>query len=373
MYRIPLIKPYIDDEIRQGVLAVLDSGYLTEGPVTKELETLAGSYLGAKHCLAVTSCTTGLELALRALKIGAGDEVIVPAYTYPASALAVSIVGATAVIVDVSPEDMLMDFDELENAVTDKTKAVMPVSLFGNPLDYDRLNEFKARHGVFIVEDAACSIGAGYKGLRVGSIADITVFSLHPRKFITTGEGGLVTTDNDAWADMMHSYKHFGMRAEGGVLYPEFVGDGTNYKLSNIQAAVGVGQMKKIDELLSLRVEKAMRYREILSEIDGVSLPRIVSGGTHGWQSFCVFVKGRDQVMAAMRARGVEVQIGTYNLATQKAFTDSDKYRIVGKCPGSAKSFEECLALPLFSEMTDEIQDEVVETLKDVLVSVQNV
>jgi len=367
MFRIPLIKPYIDDTIRQDVLAVLDSGYLTEGPVTKELETLAAAYTGAKHCIAVTSCTTGLELALRALGVGRGDEVIVPAYTYPASALAVSIVGGTAVIVDVSPKDMLMDFDALEKAVTNKTKAVIPVSLFGNPLDYDRLNEFKTKHSLFIVEDAACALGAEYKGARVGSIADITVFSLHPRKFITTGEGGLVTTDNDTWADMMKSYKHFGMRVENGVLYPEFVGDGTNYKLSNIQAAVGVGQFKKIDELLALRSSMALRYQEKLRGIEGLSLPCTVPGGTHGWQSFCAFVEGRDRVMSAMRGRGIEVQIGTYNLATQKAFTHSEKYRIVSPCPGSALSFDKCLALPLYSEMTDKIQDEVVDNLVDIL------
>ena len=367
MFRIPLTKPYMDDDIRRGVMDVLDSGYLTEGPVTRELENLVKEFLGVDHCLAVTSCTTGLELALRALGIGEGDEVIVPAYTYPATALVVSMVGARCVIVDVDPEDMLIDFGELEAAITGKTRAIIPVSLFGNPLDYDRLNELKEKHGFFIVEDAACSLGSAYNGVKVGCLADISVFSLHPRKFVTTGEGGLVTTNNPEWADAMLSYKHFGMRAEQGVLFPEFVGEGSNYKLSNIQAAVGVGQMKKVDTLLEARASVARRYGELLGGVEGISFPRQVSGGTHGWQSFCIRLEDRDRVMAAMRERGIEAQIGTYNLAAQTAFSDSGRYTFRGACPGSARAFETCMALPLHAELTGAEQDEVVKNLRDVL------
>lgn len=367
MYRIPLTKPYIDDAIRQAVIDVLDSGYLTEGPVTKELETMVRGYLDVNHCLAVTSCTTGLELALRALGIGPGDEVILPAYTYPATALAVNIVGATSVIIDVDPKDMLLNFDELEKAITDKTRAVMPVSIFGNPLDYGRLNAFKEQYGLYIIEDAACSLGSQYHGKMTGGLADISVFSLHPRKFITTGEGGLVTTNNSEWADAMISYKHFGMRTEAGQLYPEFVGSGTNYKLSNIQAAVGVGQMKIIADLLSARAERAGRYMEMLDGVEGLSLPGMVNGGKHGWQSFCVLIQERDRVMAELRDRGIEVQIGTYDLTRQRAFNDSDNYRIVGRCSGAAQAFETCMALPLHAYITMAEQEEVVRNLKEVM------
>jgi len=150
--KIPLIKPYITQELKDKVCEVLESGYLTEGPVTEEFENAIRKYIGCKHAIAVTSCTTGLEIALRAINIGPGDEVIVPDYTYPATADVVSIVGATAVIVDVSPQTMLIDYDALEAAITPKTKAVIPVSIFGNPLDWDRLNNIKVKYGIYIIK-----------------------------------------------------------------------------------------------------------------------------------------------------------------------------------------------------------------------------
>ncbi len=237
MTPIPLTRPYITDEVKAKVCAVLDSGYLTEGPVTAEFEAAVRRYVGCAHALAVTSCTTGLELALRALLIGPGDEVIVPDYTYPATADAVAIVGATPVIVDVSPDTMLIDYHRVEAAMSARTRAVLPVSGFGNPLDYDRLEAIKKRHGVYLVEDAACSIGAEFKGRKVGSLADISVFSFHPRKFITTGEGGMVTTDNPVWAEWMVSYKHFGMTADASRRLTRFGRIGSNYKMSNILAS----------------------------------------------------------------------------------------------------------------------------------------
>lgn len=209
--KIPLIRPYITEEVKQEVNRVLDSGYLTEGPVTAALENAVRDYIGCGHVLAVCNCTVGLEMALRALGIGPGDEVIVPDYTYPATVDVINIVGATAILVDICTETMLIDYDAAEAAITDRTSAIMPVSLFGNPLNWDRLSQIKKKHDLFIIEDAACSLGATYKGIKTGTLADISVFSLHPRKFITTGEGGLITTNNPEWAEWMMSYKHFGM------------------------------------------------------------------------------------------------------------------------------------------------------------------
>lgn len=164
MIKIPLIKPYINNRVKEKVLEVLESRYLTEGPVTHEFEETFKNYIGCRHAIAVTSCTTGLELALRVLRVGPGDEVIVPDYTYPATADVVSIVGATTVIVDISRDTMLVDYAAIERAITAKTKAIIPVSLFGNPLDYNRLGKIKKEHGVYILEDAACAVGAESKG-----------------------------------------------------------------------------------------------------------------------------------------------------------------------------------------------------------------
>ena len=361
--KIPLIRPVITQEVKDKVCQVLDSGYLTEGPVTKEFEESVKTYLGCRHVLAVCNCTVGLEMALRVLKIGPGDEVIVPDYTYPATASVVRIVGASIVMVDVNPQTMLMDYDALEQAITPKTRAIIPVSIFGNPIDYERLNRIKKKHDLYIVEDAACSIGAEYKGVKVGNQADITVFSLHPRKFITTGEGGLVSTNNSEWADWMLSYKHFGMGVNESRLTTSFDRIGTNYKLSNIVSAVGLVQMQKIDELLARRRDIAKTYIEAFADTPEIKIPETTAHGQHSFQSFCVFVEKRDSIIDNLRAKGIESQIGTYALHRHNAFRAGENCRIVGRMPGSIYAFEHCLTLPMYHEMTLDDQMFVIKAL----------
>jgi dTDP-4-amino-4,6-dideoxygalactose transaminase len=363
MKKIPLIKPYMDQQIKDRVCQVLDSGYLTEGPVTKEFEEAVRNYLGCACALAVTSCTTGLELALRALGIGPGDEVIVPDYTYPATADVAAVVGADIVLVDIDRETMLIDYEALEAAVTPRTRAVLPVSLFGNPLDYDRLLALKAKYGFYLVEDAACALGAEFRGVKVGSQADISVFSFHPRKFITTGEGGLIATNNPGWRDWMDSYKHFGMGAAETRLTTNFVRIGTNYKLSNILAAVGLGQMARIGELLSRRLELAENYRALLKDHPQVGLPRTTPHGRHSYQTFCVFIERRDEVMAELRQAGIEVQIGSYALQMHAPFAPGPHCRAAGDLLNSRYAFEHCLALPLYHDLQPEDQQLVVREL----------
>lgn len=366
--KIPLTKPFINQEIIESVLSVLDSGYLTEGPVTHELEQAVAHYTGASFAIAVTSCTTGLEIALRALGIGPGDEVIVPDYTYPATASVVSIVGAHCVIVDVDPSSMLIDYEALEAAISPRTRAVIPVSLFGNPLDYDRLTQIRKKYNLFIVEDAACSIGAEYKGKKVGSLADITVFSLHPRKFITTGEGGIVTTENLKWANWMNSYKHFGMamndKARESI---RFYMVGTNYKLTNIQAAIGLGQMKHIRSLLRKRLLLAETYHSYFRNTPGIRLPAVVPGGLHSFQSYCILIASRDKVLNILKPKGIEVQIGTYSLHLHQAFRDPAKFTVHGTMNGSLTAFRQCLTLPLFHDLSEEEQKYVVEKILELI------
>lgn len=381
MHNIPLIKPFITQEIKDKVIEVLDSGYLTEGPVTREFESRMKDYLGCKHVMAVTSATTGLEMALRALKVGPGDEVIAPDYTYPATASVAPIVGAKAVIVDVQKDNMLIDYDALEAAITPATKAIIPVSLFGYPLDYTRLNEIKKKHNVYIIEDAACSIGAEFNGVKVGNQADITVFSLHPRKFITTGEGGIVSTNDDQLAEWMNSYKHFGMNmsntAREGIQFDII---GTNYKLTNIQAAIGLGQLDHIDSLLAKRIELANNYADLFKGNNKVTLNPLLRIGrcstdcscskpkcVHSYQTFSVYVEDRDRVMTEMRAKGIEVQIGTYSLHMHKAFNDNSEVEIKGEMPNSAWCYKHALALPLFNDLTLDQQKIIVEELNSLL------
>ena len=361
---IPLIKPFINDDIKQRVLDVLDSGYLTEGPVTKEFEKKFASYMGCKHAIAVTSCTTGLEMALRVLNIGPGDEVIVPDYTYPATASVIPIVGATAVIVDVTKDSMLIDYNAIEAAITERTKAIMPVSAFGNPLDFDKLNEIKKKHNLYIIEDAAPSVGAEFKGVKVGNLADITVFSFHPRKFITTGEGGMITTNNDVWAQWLNSYKHFGMDMSGtnreGI---QFEMIGTNYKLSNILSAVGLGQLAIIDDLLQKRLSHANNYLRLLEAEKSISLPVTTKNGSHSYQSFIVYHPNRNAIMNRLRSNGIEVQIGTYALHMHNAFNNNPLVKLHSQMENSKWCFENALTLPLFNDLNFEQQEMIVKEI----------
>jgi dTDP-4-amino-4,6-dideoxygalactose transaminase len=367
MDKIPLIRPYISEEIKKKVLDVLDSGYLTEGPVTQEFEEAVKDYIGCRHAIAVSNCTVGLELSLRALGVRPGDEVIVPDYTYPATGDVVTIVGGKTVLVDIDPDTGLMNYDALEEAITPSTKAIIPVSLFGNPLDYGRLSTIKEKYNVFVLEDAACSMGSEYNGVAVGNLADISVFSLHPRKFITTGEGGIVTTNDTLWFDWMNSYKHFGMAGHDTRAATRFERIGTNYKLSNIQAAIGLVQMGHIKMLLNKRRELSARYLDLLKDIPGIRFLKTTPKGKHSWQSFVVHVENRDGIIAALKGKGIESQIGSYSLHMHKAFKENPQCRIVGDMRGSAYAFEHCLCLPLFHEMTADTQDYVARALRIVL------
>ena len=366
MFRIPLIKPYLPPSTYDAVNAVLESGHLTEGAVVRKLEEQAADFIGCRSAIAVTSCTSGLEAALRALGIGAGDEVIVPDYTYPATATACALVGATAVLVDVDRHTMLLDYDRAEHHITDKTKALMPVSEFGNPLDHDRLARIKQNHNVAIIEDAACALGSEYRGEKTGALADISVFSLHPRKFITSGEGGLLTTADDDIASWIRSYKHFGASRAPERNTVEFALTGTNDKMSDILGAVALEQMKMAEVLLERRRALAQRYLNMLSGLPGVEIPRTTDGGRHSYQTMSVLVDRRDEIMIRMRAAGIEAQIGTYALHHHPAFQTA-AYRIPETPHNSDVAFTRCLALPLYHEMTEQDQDDVVRSLESCL------
>jgi perosamine synthetase len=361
--KIPLIKPFITDEVKKAVLKVLDSGFLTEGEQTWALEAAVKQYIGCKYAIAVCNCTVGLELALRALNIGPGDEVIVPDYTYPATASVVNIVGADIVLVDIDQKNMLIDYNLIEQAITERTKAIIPVSIFGNPLDYNKLLDIKNRYNLYLIEDAACSIGAMSNGKPVGNLADISVFSLHPRKFITTGEGGIITTDNTKLAEWMNSYKHFGMDTDTTRVSTDFIRIGTNSKMSNLQAAVGLVQMKHIEELLEKRRMLAQNYFSLLLSCNMIAFPEILKDGAHSFQSFCLFVDNRNQIIKKMRGYGIETQIGTYSLHMHSAFNDNKKCFIKNRLKESEYAFNHCLTLPMYHDMSQKEQEFVTHTL----------
>lgn len=361
--RIPLIRPYLPENTIELVAKVLDSGFFVEGPLTAEFETLAAQFLGVPHCIAVDSATTGLEMAVRCLDIGHGDEVIMPDYTFPATALAVLCAGATPVLVDVDPDDMNIDMDAFARAITPATKAVMPVSTFGNPLNYDRLLPLARERGLFVIEDAACTFGAEYDGRLVGSQADLTAFSLHPRKSITTARGGMITTANDSWAAWLRSYKCFGKGSQTTRAETIFAQPGRNAMLPDVLSAIGLPQLKMADELLKRRRELAAKYDRLLAGAAGISLPGSHPKARHAYQTYCVFVEQRDRILAEMRAKGIEAQIGTYSLHKHQVFNRNANVHITSDMQHSSWVFDHALALPLYHEMTDIEQNEVAHTL----------
>lgn len=357
-----LIEPVVGKEELREIQKVLRSGWLTEGPVTQDFEAEIAQFTGAKYAITTTSCTTALELALRALHIGHGDEVIVPDFTHPATADVVSWVGADPVLTDVDIHSYNIDMDKAERAVGPKTKCLIAVSWGGNPLDYRLLKKFKEKHGLNIVEDAACSLGSEFSGRKTGTMADITCFSFHPRKLITTGEGGMITTDNQDLAEEIKCLKNFGIKS--AQKKNEFRKVGTNYKLSDIQAAMGIAQMRKIDQITNRRIELANSYSELLGNVDSIRPPSKDRRAKHVYQTYAPYIEIegiRDKMIKHLRNESIETQIGTYSLHLQKAFKNSKK---VGTLKIAEKLYNNLITLPMCHSMTIKDQKRVVNTIK---------
>jgi len=363
--RIKLIEPYVGNEELRLIKKVLESGWLTEGPMTKEFEARVAEFTGAKYAIATTNCTTALELALRALHIGAGDEVIVPDFTYPATADVVYWIGAEPILVDVDISSYNINMDEIEKAITKRTKCIIPVSWGGNPLNYKILNELKEEYNLWIVEDAACSLGAEFDGKKTGTLADITCFSFHPRKIITTGEGGMITTDNNDIAAEIKSLKTFGIKSPDKS--NKFVKVGTNCKFSDILAAIGVKQMEKINKIIEKRIELANNYTRLIKEIDLIRPPLKEEKAKHVYQTYAVYleVEGiRDKVIEELKKENIETQIGTYALHLQPAFCNAKR---IGDLVISEKLYRNLLALPMCHSMTLEDQECIVKKVKNLI------
>jgi dTDP-4-amino-4,6-dideoxygalactose transaminase len=324
---------------------------LTMGPKVGEFEAQLAAACEVEHALAVSSGTAALHLAVLALGLEPGDEVLVPAYTFPATANVVELAGLKPVLVDVDPETMNIDIDRI--VVGPRTKAVLPVHLFGRPARVEELPD-----GLLVLEDAAGALGAKRQGRACGSLGLLGCLSFHPRKIVTTGEGGAVTTNDAGVAASVAAMRNHGWRS---LVPPDMPEPGLNYRLSDILCAVGIPQMQRLDELLAERTRVAAGYSERLAELP-VLLPRADEGDVHGWQAYVLQVDDRDRVLAELRAQGIEAQIGTYALHQLGAFADQ------GPFPGAARVFERALALPFHTRLSDGDLDRVAIAL-DKLVS----
>jgi perosamine synthetase len=343
--RIRLGWPELGEAELEAVAGVLESGMLTMGPLVAEFEAELARACGTRHALAVSSGTAALHLAVLALGLEPGDEVIVPAYTFPATANVVALSGLRPLLVDVDRETMNIDPARVQ--VGPKTRAIMAVHLFGRPARVDELPDLP------LIEDAAGALGARRNGRPCGSLGLVACQSFHPRKIVTTGEGGGVTTDDDAIATAVAQARNHGWRSLADADMPAA---GLNYRLSDILCAVGLPQLRRLDRLLETRTRLAAGYAERLRSLP-VTLPAPDGGDVHGWQAYVIQVARRDEVMASLRAQGVEAQIGTFALPLLGPYRDQ------GFFPGAAHVFEHALALPFHTRLTDSEQDRVAETL----------
>jgi len=344
--RIRLGWPDVGERELAEVAEVLESGMLTMGPKVAEFEAQLAAACEVEHALAVSSGTAALHLAVLALNLQPGDEVLVPAYTFPATANVVALAGLTPVLVDVDPETMNIDIAKIE--VGPRTKAVLAVHLFGRPARVEELPD-----GLLVLEDAAGALGAKRKGRACGGLGLLGCLSFHPRKIVTTGEGGAVTTNDDAVAASVTAMRNHGWRS---IVPPDLPEPGLNYRISDILCAVGIPQMQRLDELLAERTRIAAGYSERLRDLP-VLLPHADEGDVHGWQAYVLQVDDRDRVLAELRAQGIEAQIGTYALHQLGAYADQ------GPFPGAARVFERALALPFHTKLSVADLDRVAEAL----------
>jgi dTDP-4-amino-4,6-dideoxygalactose transaminase len=360
---IRLAIPYTDDDEIAEVTSVLRSGYLTQGPKVTELESCMTDLVGTRYAFAMTSATTALHLSLVALGVGPGDEVVVPDFTFPATANVVVQLGARPVLADIDAETLTVDPADLERRISSRTKAVMPVHAFGLTADMDAVNAVAAANGIAVVEDAACAVGATYCGRQAGSLGLLGCFSFHPRKAITTGEGGIITTNDDQLADRIRLLRsHGGVREEGRFT---FVDAGFNYRLSDILAAVGVAQFRKLSDIVAAKRSLAQRYADLLASVDGVVVPIEPSWAGHVYQSYVVTLDeaiDRDAVIQTMREAGIETTLGTYALHREPFFVRA-LGTTEGDLPRSAAAYHRTLALPIYPGLTENDLDRVASSL----------
>lgn len=372
---IPISLPVTGQDEWEATREPLMNGWLTSGPKVRQFEELFAARHEVKYAFAVTSATTALHLALVALNIQAGDEVIVPAFTWVSTANVVLYCGATIVFADVDLITFNMDPEDLRKRITPRTKAIIPVHLFGLCADMDAIKIIAGN--IPLIEDAACAAGAAYKGVPAGALGTIGCFSFHPRKSVTTGEGGMITTNDDRVAEVVGKLRNHGasiseeQRHHGPRPYilPDFNLLGYNYRMTDLQAAVGVVQIQKLDQFINEREQWAAFYTNELASIPWLRTPAFGSEYKHGWQSYVTFVDeskapcSRNGIMEKLQEQGISTRPGTHAVHMLNFY--ASKYNIKpGDYPGAQAANDYSMAIPLHNRMTSEDYEYVVATLK---------
>lgn len=358
---IPLARPFYDEREASAVAPVIRSGWVSQGPKAVEFEQRLAAWIGAEHAVATNSCTSAMQIALHLSGVGPGDEVICPSFTCMATANAILQVGARPAFVDIEPRTFNMDPRAVEAAVTARTRAIMVVHQIGLPADLDAMTAIASSAGLRIVEDAGCALGAAYKGRRIGGGDYPACFSLHPRKTITTGEGGVLTVKDGEFAERARAYRSHGASVSalerhqaGGLLYGSYAEVGHNFRFTDIQAAIGLVQVDKLDEILRRKMGVAEHYSAVLSEHRQVIAPVVPEGYRHAWQSYLVTLTpdcavDRDTVIEQMGAHGVTCLRGIAPLHHEPVFARTDGDLAL---PHTADAYRHTMFLPIFAAMT---------------------
>jgi perosamine synthetase len=362
-----LADPKFPEGTLEALAAVLASGNLTQGPVVAQFEEAVCELTGAKHGIATTSATTAIELALAALDIGPGDEVVAADFTYPATGNAVLQRGAMLKLADVDPETYGVDPGAVIAALTPNTKAVLAVDVFGLPADYTTIEPLLRERGVALICDAACGLGGAIGTQKVGTFGLASCFSFHPRKSLTTGEGGMVVTSDDAYAARLRRLRNHGTERTGWRM--SFIEPGFNYRMSDLNAVLGLQQVPGFPAVVRRRGELAAGLRARLEAIDGVTPQQIPEGHTHPYQAFVVTCDesvDRDAAVLALRERGVESTLGTYSMHSEPAFQKACGTK-PGDRPASLALAQRTLALPLHEGLDEDDLDRIARELRAVL------
>jgi perosamine synthetase len=372
MSAIPIMRPWLGPEEAAAAAEAIASGWIAQGPRVAEFERAVCERVGSGHGVAVSSCTAGLHLALAVLEIGPGDEVVVPSLSFIACANAPRYVGARPVFADVDPATQNLSAATIEPVLTPATRAVILVHQGGVPADVDTVRAVCEPRGIAVVEDAACAIGATYRGRPVGASADLAAFSFHPRKIITTGEGGMLVTAREDWAEWLRRLREHGMNvsaaarhASSRLVLEQYLETGFNYRMTDVQAAIGLVQLGRLDAIVARRRELAARYRERLADLPGLRLAADPPWGETNFQSFWIvlpddFPVGRDDLLRRMLAAGISPRRGIMAAHLEPAFAGHPHAPL----PETERLTARSLLLPLYHDMTEAEQDRVLAAVR---------
>ncbi|HTB26327.1 MAG TPA: DegT/DnrJ/EryC1/StrS family aminotransferase [Puia sp.] len=373
---IPIAKPYLTKKEAKAAYDTILTGWITQGPRVAEFEQKFAAYTNAKYAVAVSNCTTALHLAMIVSGVGQGDEVICPSMSYIATANAIKYVGASPVFAEINPANYNLDISDVEKKINSKTKAILLVHQIGMPADIDAFKELASKYHIGLIEDAACAAGSSYKGSKIGCHSDLVCFSFHPRKVISTGDGGMITTNNEAYYNRLKLLRQHGMsvndraRHESSkIIFEDHLEVGYNYRLTDIQASVGIRQLEKIDWIVGKRRKIASKYHKAFKHIPFLQLPLEKKGYHSNYQSYSIYLKddcpvSRNEIMQKMLDEGISTRRGIMTTHRETAY----KEECAGlSLPISEKASDRSIILPLYVPMNDEDIEKVIFTLKSIL------